>query len=219
MNSRANRFFTGAMMVALVFSSFSFAFGRVDEGMYPPDKIKDLDLKKKGFKIKPEEIYNPKGGGLTEAIIRLSIGCTAEFVSPEGLILTNHHCGFDALVSASTPEKDLVETGFKTESRSGEIPAKDYSITLTQRIEDVTAKIKAGTENLSGEALATALKKNTDDLIAAEKAANPGSNIAVQMLNSGFYYYLYQTTEIKDIRVVYAPPRNIGVFGGDAYNF
>ncbi len=219
MNIRANRFFTGAMMVALVLSSFTFALGRVDEGMYPPDKIKNLDLKKKGFKIKPEEIYNPNGGGLTEAIIRLSIGCTAEFVSPEGLILTNHHCGFDALVSASTPDKDLVETGFKTEGRSGEIPAKGYSITLTQRIEDVTAKIKAGTENLSGEALTAALKKNTDDLIAAEKASHPGSNIAIQMLNSGFYYYLYQTTEIKDIRVVYAPPRNIGVFGGDPDNF
>jgi hypothetical protein len=219
MNLRANRFFAAAMTIALVLSSFTFAFGRMDEGMYPPDKIKDLDLKRKGFKIKPEEIYNPKGGGLTDAIIRLSIGCTAEFVSPDGLILTNHHCGFDALVSASTPDNDLVEKGFNTGSRSGEIPAKGYSITLTQRSEDVTAKVKAGTQTLSGEALAAALKKNTDDLVAAEKAANPGSSISVQMLNNGYYYYLYQTTEIKDIRVVYAPPRNIGVFGGNPDNF
>ncbi|MBK9216605.1 MAG: S46 family peptidase [Chloracidobacterium sp.] len=219
MNLRTNRFLSFAMMVALVFSSFSFAIAAPDEGMFPPDKIAGLNLKKKGLKIKPEEIYNPNGGGLTDAIIRLSIGCSAEFVSPDGLILTNHHCGFDALVSASTPEKDLVETGFNAGSRSGEIPAKDYSITLTQRIEDVTAKIKAGTENLSGAELAAAIKTNTDTLTAAEKAAHPGSAITIQMLNNGYYYYLYQTTEVKDIRVVYAPPRNIGVFGGDPDNF
>lgn len=213
------RFFSLAIMLALVFSSFSFAIAMPDEGMYPPDKVAGLDLKKKGLKIKPEEIYNPNGGGLTDAIIRLSIGCSAEFVSPDGLILTNHHCGFDALVSASTPERDLVETGFNAGSRSGEISAKDYSITLTQRVEDVTAKVRGGTENLSGEALAAALKKNSDDLTAAEKAKHPGSNIVIQALNNGYFYYLYQTTEIKDIRVVYAPPRNIGVFGGDPDNF
>ncbi len=219
MNLMTNRFLSFAMMIALVFSSFSFAVAAPDEGMFPPDKLAGLNLKKKGLKIKPEEIYNPNGGGLTDAIIRLSIGCSAEFVSPDGLILTNHHCGFDALVSASTPEKDLVETGFNAGSRAGEIPAKDYSITLTQRIEDVTAKIKAGTENLSGAELAAAIKTNTDALTAAEKAAHPGSTITIQMLNNGYYYYLYQTTEVKDIRVVYAPPRNIGVFGGDPDNF
>src|SRR5258705_203267 len=94
---------------AVLTSSSSFTLAFVDEGMYAPNQIKDLPLKKRGLKLKPEEIYNPNGGGLSEAIVRLSIGCTAEFVSPDGLILTNHHCGFDALVSASTPDKDLVE--------------------------------------------------------------------------------------------------------------
>ena len=85
------------LLIAILFSSFSVSFA-FDEGMFAPGQIAGLPLKKKGLKIKPEEIYNPNGGGLTEAVIRLSIGCTAEFVSPEGLILTNHHCGFDALV-------------------------------------------------------------------------------------------------------------------------
>lgn len=206
------------MLAAMLLTSapFTLAF---DEGMFPLDRIAELPLSKKGFKIKASEIYNPAGGGLSDAIIRLSIGCTAEFVSPDGLILTNHHCGFDALVSASTPEKDLVETGFNAGSRSGEIPAKDYSIMLTQRMEDVTAKIKRGTESLTGDALAAAIKKNTDDLTASETAARPGSTIRIQALNSGYFYYLYQTTEIKDIRIVYAPPRNIGVYGGDPDNF
>lgn len=219
MSLRNNRIFSFAMIVAIAFSSFSSTFA-FEEGMYTPGQISSLPLAKKGLKIKPSEIYNPAGGGLTDAVIRLSIGCTAEFVSPDGLILTNHHCAFDALVSASSPERDLVEHGFKTDGRSGEIPAKGYSIYLTNRTEDVTSKIKAGTEGLAGEALAAKIKANTDELQKAEMAkAKPGATVRIQMLNSGYYYYLYETQQIKDIRVVYAPPRNIGVFGGDPDNF
>src|SRR5687767_9746490 len=218
MRSRVNFISSFVLTIAVVLSSFSFVLA--DEGMFTPGQIAGLPLKKLGLKIKPEEIYNPAGGGLTEAVISLSIGCTAEFVSPEGLILTNHHCGFDALVSASTPDNDLIEKGFKADNKGGEIPAKGYSIFVTQRTEDVTSKIKSGTESLSGEALAAALKKNLEDLTKAEQAKAPaGSTVRIQMLNSGYFYYLYQTQQIKDIRVVYAPPRNIGVFGGDPDNF
>ncbi len=207
------------LLIAVLFSSITptFAF---DEGMYAPPQIASLPFKKLGFKIKPTDIYNPNGGGLSEAIVSLSIGCSAELVSPDGLILTNHHCGFDGLVKASTPDKDLVETGFNAGSRAGEIEAQGYAMTVTNRVEDVTAKIKAGTENLSGADLAAAIKKNTDSLTAAEQAKAPkGSTIRIQMLNSGYFYYLYQTTTYEDIRIVYAPPRNIGVFGGDPDNF
>ncbi|MBK7512952.1 MAG: S46 family peptidase [Chloracidobacterium sp.] len=216
---KRNRLITSLLAIAIVFSTMSTAFA-FDEGMFMPDQIATLPLKKLGLKIKPTDIYNPAGGGLTDAVIRLSIGCSAEFVSPQGLILTNHHCGFDALVSASTPEKDLVETGFRTDGRSGEIPAKGYSIFVTQRSEDVTAKVKAGTDGLSGDALATATKKNLDALQVAEQAKAPaGSIVRIQMLNSGYFYYLIQTQQVKDVRVVYAPPRNIGIFGGDPDNF
>ena len=220
MRSQKSAFISMLLLAAIFVSSATPFLATPDEGMFTPDQIAGLPLKARGLKIRPIDIYNPAGGGLTEAIIRLSIGCTAEFVSHEGLILTNHHCGFDALVSASTPDKDLVETGFSSGSRANEIPAKDYSITLTQRIEDVTAKVRAGTENLNGAELGTALKKNADALQAAEQAKAPaGSMIRIQPLDSGFFYYLYQTTDLKDIRVVYAPPRNIGVYGGDPDNF
>lgn len=220
MNQKKSAFLSLLLTCAVMLSSVSFGFARMDEGMFTPDQIGKLPLKKRGLKIKPEEIYNSAGGGLTDAVIRLSIGCSAEFVSPEGLILTNHHCAFDALVSASSPEKDLVETGFKADNRGGEIPAKGYSIFITQRVLDVTAQINKGIEGLSGEALVAAIKKNTDDLTASEQAKAPkGSVIRIQMLNSGYFHYLYQTMQIKDVRVVYAPPRNIGVFGGDPDNF
>ncbi len=203
--------------VVLTAAPFTFA---VDEGMFTPDQIASLPLAKRGLKIKPSDIYNPGGVGLTDAIVRLSSGCTAEFVSADGLILTNHHCGFDALVSASTPEKDLVETGFNAGNRAGEFSAKGFTILLTHRIEDVTAKVKAGTESLSGTNLADALKKNSEALRVAEQAKVPaGSTIAVTAIETGYFYYLYQTSEIRDIRVVFAPPRNIGVYGGDPDTF
>lgn len=208
------------LTAAIILTSFGAITAAPDEGMFTPEQISKLPLKQKGLKIDPAELYKPGGGGLSEAIIRLSIGCSAEFVSPDGLILTNHHCALDGLVSASTPTNDLVENGFRTDNRAGEISAKNYSIFITERSEDVTAKIKAGTENLTGDALAAALKKNQDALLEAEKAKTPaGSTVRIQMLNSGFFYFLNQTKEIKDIRIVYAPPRNIGVFGGDPDNF
>lgn len=220
MRSKLNILSASILMFTVLLPSVSFAFSNFDEGMYTPDQISRLPLAKRGLKIKPSDIYNPEGAALSDAVVRLSVGCTAEFVSPQGLILTNHHCGFDALVSASTPEKDYVETGFKANSRGEEIPAKDYSIFITQRVENVTSKINKGTENLNGEALAQAIRKNTDDLYALEQAKAPkGSTIRIQSLNNGFFYYLYQTQQIKDVRVVYAPPRNIGVFGGDPDNF
>jgi hypothetical protein len=219
---KMKRFISLALVLSFVASNAITALA-IDEGMFTPSQIAKLDLKKRGLKIDPKDIWNPGNGGLTDAIVRLNAGqgsCTAEFVSPDGLILTNHHCGFDALVSASTPTKDLVETGFNAGSRSGEFQAKDYAIFITTRVEDVTAQVRAGTESLTGDALNTALAKNAKDLATAEQAKAPaGSSIQVQPIDSGYFYYLYQVQPIKDIRMVFAPPRNIGVFGGDPDNF
>lgn len=208
------------LTAAIIFSAFPAAFAIPDEGMYTPDQIAKLPLKKRGLKIKPSDIYNPNGVDVSDAVISLSVGCTAEFVSPKGLILTNHHCGFDALVSASTAGKDYGRDGFKADSMADEMPAKDYSLTITNRVEDVTARVTAGTENLSGDALAAALKTNVEKVETEEKAkAAEGMTIRVQALNNGLFYYLYETSQVLDVRVVYAPPQMIGFYGGDPDNF
>jgi hypothetical protein len=208
------------MVMALVLSSFGFVLAKPDEGMYTPDKIAQLPLAQRGLKIKPEDIYNPRGGGLSEAVIRLDSGCSAEFVSPDGLVLTNHHCGYDALVAASTPEKNYGDIGYKANNRSEELPAKGYSISIPERTEDVTAQVTKGTEGLTGDALAAALRKNAMDLQSSEQAKAPaGSTVQIQPVSSGYFYYLYQTRKINDVRIVYAPPKNIGFFGGDPDNF
>ncbi len=220
MRLKLNIISTYILMFAVLLSSVSLAVAFPEEGMFTPDQISKLPLKQKGLKINPSEIYNPNGVDISDAVIRLSVGCTAEFVSPNGLILTNHHCGFDALVSASSTGKDYGKDGYKADSIQTELPAKDYSIFITNRVENVTAKIRKGTENLSGDALTQAIKANTENLQADEQAkTSEGSTIRIQALNSGFYYYLYETMQIKDVRVVYAPPQMIGFYGGDPDNF
>lgn len=225
MRLKLNKFSTSILMFAVLLSSVSFALAFPEEGMFTPDQIGKLPLTKKGLKIKPSELYNPNGVAIADAIVRVNIGeaggfGTGEFVSGNGLILTNHHVGFDALVSASTPEKDYATNGYKADSTANELPANGYSLLMTSRVEDVTAKIKKGTENLSGDALKQAIDKNTKDLEAQEKAKVSGEKtIRIQSLNSGYFYYLYETMMIKDVRVVYAPPKSIGFFGGDPDNF
>jgi hypothetical protein len=209
----------------MLLSSMSFALAAPDEGMYTPDQIAGLPLKARGLKIKPSDIYNPGGVGLSDAIVRVNIGeaggfGTGEFVSQNGLVLTNHHVGFDALVAASTPEKDYAKNGYKADSQANELPAKDYSLLLTSRVEDVTAKITAGTENLTGDDRKATIGENIKKLQEAEQAkAGEGKMVRIQELNSGLFYYLYELQTIKDVRVVYAPPQSIGFFGGDPDNF
>jgi hypothetical protein len=209
------------LTIAVLLSSFSFVAAFPDEGMFTPDQIARLPLKQKGLKIDPSAVYNPNGGpDISDAVISLSVGCTAEFVSPQGLILTNHHCGFDAIVSASSAGKDYGKDGYKADSMKNELPAKDYSLSITNRVQDVTAKIKKGTESLTGEALAQAIAANVKSLQETEQGKVPAdTKIEIRMLNNGFYYYLYETKQINDIRVVYAPPQMIGFYGGDPDNF
>ena len=144
MKLRSARFLASLMMLAILFSSSSFVFA-FDEGMFPPDQIAKINLKKASIKLKASDIYNPNGGALMNAVGALSFpagGCTAELVSSDGLILTNHHCSFDGLVLASTVEKDLVETGFNAGSRAGEIPGKGYSM---RRMATELKKLKVAT--------------------------------------------------------------------------
>ncbi|MET0753870.1 MAG: S46 family peptidase [Pyrinomonadaceae bacterium] len=219
MRLKINIFSSLILTFAVLLSSFSPAFAK-DEGMFTPDQIAKLPLKAKGLKISPAELYNPNGVDISDAVIRISIGCTGEFISPQGLILTNHHCGLDALVAASTPQNEFGKNGYKAASMAEELSAKDYSIFITNRVEDVTAKIRKGTENLTGDAFNAAVKTNIDNLTKEEQAKVGDANaIRIQSLNSGYYYYLYETMQIKDIRVVYAPALDIGFFGGDPDNF
>jgi hypothetical protein len=205
-----------ALSGIIITITMPISFVQADEGMFMMDKVATLPLTQKGLQISPNEIYNPAGGGLSEAVPRLSIGCSSEFVSPDGLILTNHHCAFDGLVAASTPEKNYGVDGFKASNRAEELPAKDYSISITLKEEDVTAQILNGINPAD----AAAIKNRVDELQKAEQAKLlEGQTSQIQTLNNGLFYYKFTYQTINDIRIVYAPPYSIGQFGGDPDNF
>src|SRR5712671_4447182 len=114
-----------------------------DEGMFMPDKINQLPLKKlqqRGLKIPITDIYNPDGPSIKDAVVIVD-GGTGEFLSPEGLLLTNHHVAFDALVSASDQSKDYASNGYLAKNRAEELPAKGYTAQITQELRDVTADV------------------------------------------------------------------------------
>lgn len=224
MRLKLNVFSTYILMFAVLLSSVSPSFAIPDEGMFTPDQIVKLPLAAKGLKIKPSELYNPNGVDLGDAIMRVNIAGggfgTGEFVSPNGLILTNHHVGYDALVNASTPAKDYATNGYRADSTANELPATGYTLLMTSRVENVTDRITKGAETLTGAARKQAIEKSINDLQTQEQAkAAKGSTVRIQELNSGYFYYLYETVQIKDVRLVYAPPSNIGIFGGDPDNF
>jgi Peptidase S46 len=206
----------GVLSLALFVSAIPFFTASAEEGMFMMDKVATLPLAKKGLKIPATDIYNPAGTGLSLAVPRLSIGCSSEFVSPDGLILTNHHCGFEALVAASTAGKNYGEDGYRAASRTEELPAKGYAIDITLKEEDITARVLNGITPGDAAAIATRVGE-----IQKEEQAKAGADVKIQVqaLNQGMYYYLFAYQNIRDIRIVYAPPKSIGFFGGDADNF
>ena len=204
------------LLFGLIVLAMPNFFVSADEGMFMMDKLARLPLAEKGLKISTDQIYNAQGTGLSVAVPRLSIGCSSEFVSPDGLILTNHHCGFGALVAASTTEHNYGEMGYRAGSRAEELPAKGYAIDITLREEDVTGRVLNGIDASDDKALAGRIK----EIETAEQTKMGGDvRVQIQALNSGIYYYLYAYQRISDIRIVYAPPQSIGFYGGDPDNF
>jgi hypothetical protein len=216
--------FSRALGIALVVSLFvTFvppkAFG--EEGMFLPDAISGLPLDKlarRGLKIKATDLYDPSGVSIKDAIVIVG-GGTGEFISAEGLLLTNHHVAFDALVAAATPANDYVTKGYLAKTRAEELPAADYTVTITEGLKDVTSEVTAGTTaQMSPMERTRAIQTRIRAMEAAGDEAQ-GTRIRVLPMNEGLSYYQFTYLVLRDVRVVYAPPKNIGVFGGDPDNF
>jgi hypothetical protein len=206
----------------LLISSFVPVSVLGDEGMFMPDKIDQLPLRKlqqRGLKIPVTDIYNPKGPSIKDAVVIVD-GGTGEFLSPEGLLLTNHHVAFDALVSASDKAKDYATNGFLAKTRSEEMPAPGYTAQITQELKDVTAEVLSGVTDTMPQSernIAIATKARAIEIEHA--APDAGITSRVLPMNEGLSYYLFTYLEMRDVRIVYAPPKNIGFFGGDPDNF
>ncbi|MDP4175160.1 MAG: S46 family peptidase [Bacteroidota bacterium] len=190
-----------------------------EEGMYPLSEIRHLALKEAGLKIDPVDIYNPKGISLIDALVNVG-GCTGSFVSEKGLIITNHHCVFGALQAASTVEHDYIENGFIARTHEEEIEAKGMTCQITESYEDVSEKILKAVSAIKDPAeRLRAIEKEKKELVRLAEDKDRTIKAEVSEMFEGKTYILFKYKEIKDVRIVYVPPRSIGEFGGESDNW
>ena len=190
-----------------------------DDGMWMPHQMKDLNLKAQGLRMNPEDLYKTDGTGLMSAVVNLG-GGTGEFVSSSGLILTNHHVAYGAIQRASSKEKDYINDGFIARARGEEIQAQGYQAGVLLGYEDVTAKVNAYFKpKMTPRQRYDAFDKAQKDLIAAGEKTGKDLRCTLASMYSGNAYYLYTFKQIRDIRLVYAPPQDLGNFGGETDNW
>ena len=204
--------------------SFALSFIQVkaDEGMWLMMLIKRLnsvDMQKEGLKLTPEEIYAVNNSSLKDAIVSFGGFCTGEIVSKEGLIFTNHHCGYGSIAALSTPEKDHLTNGFWAMNKKEELHAKDLYVRFLVRMGDATERINAKLNNNMSAAQRQAVVNKEFKAIEAENNENGKYTVVTKSFFNGneFYYFVYQ--DYRDVRLVGTPTSSIGKFGGDTDNW
>ena len=205
------------LLTFFIVQSYSYA----DEGMWIPLLIgKNIaDMQAKGCKLTAEDLYSANQSSLKDAIVQFGGGCTGEIISSQGLVLTNHHCGYGAIQRLSTVEKDYLKNGYAAMNKSEELPSPGLTVTFVVRIEDVTSRIADSlTEGMSEEQRS---KKISELSSAIEKEAMEGTHYDARVRNFfyGNQFYLFITETFKDIRLVVAPPSAVGNFGGETDNW
>jgi len=194
---------------------------RAEEGMWMLHQLPSLDqdrLRAMGLELTPRQIWDPgTQTGLASAVCSLG-GCSAAFVSPDGLIATNHHCAFRAIQVNASTEHDYISEGFLAATRNAELPASGYHVYVFKGYEDVTAAVHAalGSE-MSPEQRVAAIESVEKRLLA--RCEQDGSRCRFAEMFGGLEYYLFRTMDIRDVRLVYAPPRAIGEYGGEVDNW
>ncbi len=189
------------------FALLLLAPAMADEGMWLPSLISHRirDMRAKGFRLTADDIYSINKASMKDAVVLFDGGCTGELVSAEGLLLTNHHCGYDAIQSHSAVEHDYLTHGFWARSRAEELPNKELNVKFLVRMEDVTDRMAAG--------------ETADEIVRKAEAEGKGYKAAVEQMYYGNQQFLFLYEQFDDVRLVAAPPSSIGKFGGDTDNW
>ena len=209
------------VVLALIISSFVGNIAKADGGMWLPMllSMNESDMQAKGMKISAKDIYDVNNASLKDAVMLFGSGCTGEFVSNEGLIFTNHHCGYSYIVKHSTVEHDYLTNGFVAQSKAEELPCPGLTITLLKYMKDVTDKVLEGVDNSLTEVQRQTLIQSNIDNIIKKETKNTHYTAIVKPIYYGNQYIMYVNEVFKDVRLVAAPPSNIGKFGGDTDNW
>lgn len=210
-----------SLALGLLASLVLAAPARADEGQWMPSQIAELDqarLRELGLELAPEQLWNGEGG-LMRAAVNLS-GCSAAFISADGLIATNHHCAYGAIQANSSVEHDYLKDGFVARSREQELPGKDLSVRVLERIDDVTAQVQAAADAAPDDrARAQAIDRARKQIVDECEKSGPALRCEVATFYSGSQYQRFTYRELRDVRLVYAPPAAIGEFGGEIDNW
>ena len=192
-----------------------------DEGMWIPMLLQrnEAAMQKAGMHISAKDIYDINHASLKDAILLFGGGCTGEFVSEEGLLLTNHHCGYSYIVQHSSVEHDYLTNGFWAMSRDQEIPCPGLSVTRLVRMEDVTAQVLEGVTDETTEADREKIVAKNIAAITAKAVEGTHYKAIIKPFYYGNQYFMYVNEVFTDVRLVGAPPSNIGKFGGDTDNW
>lgn len=214
--------FKSIATLCLVAFSLVFSKGlKADEGMWLPLLLKNYnydEMKRLGCKLTPEQIYDINNSSVKDAIVQLGGFCTAELVSAEGLLFTNHHCAFDAIQSISSVQNDYLTEGFWAMKRSEERPIEGLTVSFLVRVEDVTAKVVQASEDADeGDGEYAIMQKHSE--LEEEASADGKYRAQVKSMFDGNAHYLFVYEDYRDIRLVGAPPSSIGKFGGDTDNW
>jgi len=195
---------------------------KADEGMWLPifiERLNYVDMEKMGLQLTPEEIYSINHSSLKDAIIIFGGGCTGEIVSPEGLIFTNHHCGYGAIQSHSTVEHNYLADGFWAMNKNEELPNERLSARFLVRIEDVSEKILGELNDEMTESERSKKVREVSKKLGEEAEEGTNYSAGVRSFFAGNEYYLFVYEVFEDVRLVGAPPSSIGKFGADTDNW
>ncbi len=207
------------LIVLYLFISF---VSRADEGMWIISLIgKNYDdMKKQGLMLSPQDIYNINHSSLKDAVVQFGNGCTGEIVSDQGLLFTNHHCGYSYIQKHSTVYNDYLADGFWAKSLKDELPNPGLTVKFLERMDDVTDKVLAGvTDDMPYEKRQKIISENSKKIIEEAERKNPGITAMVKSFFTDNQYFLILYKIYKDVRLVGAPPSSIGKFGGDTDNW
>lgn len=197
-------------------------FTRADEGMWLPmfiERLNYIDMQKEGLKLTAEEIYSVNHSSLKDAIIQFGNGCTGELISGQGLVLTNHHCGYGAIQSHSTIDHDYLADGFWAMNMNEELPNEGLTARFLVRIEDVTQTILGQLNDQMSETDRNAKIAEMSKAIQADATKGTGYEARVATFFNGNEFYLFVYELYRDVRLVGAPPSSIGKFGADTDNW